>query len=109
MIVTRINKKGEKVKYTYSYVGPNKVPISTYIGKKVAQRRQTQRFNREKPKVLASEVPNEIVLEMQELRLLGDVTFVSIAKMYGLTPYIVKKCLNNLSGFEPSNKNAANF
>ena len=97
MIVTRINKKGKEVKYKYSHIGPNKVPISTYIGKKVAQRRQLERFNRERPKILASEVPKEIILEMKELQSFGDVSFVSIAKIYGLTPYIVKKCLNSLN------------
>lgn len=96
MIVTRINKKGQEVKYSYSYIGPNKIPISTYIGEKIAQRRQLQRFDREKPKVLASEVPKEIILEMKELQFIGDVTYASIAKMYGLTPYIVKKCLSTL-------------
>lgn len=93
MNVTRRNKNGEIVNYKYDFIGPEKVPISRYMGEKIAKRRQMQRFNQKPPKVLACEVPDDTVREMKELR--DKLSYSSISRLYGLSPYLVKKVLGN--------------
>jgi len=92
MQVTRKNKQGHEITYSYECIGPDKIPISRYMGQKLAKRRQQQRFNRDSPKVLAKEVPPEIVIELKELK--ATMPYSSLSRIYGLSPYLIKKVLS---------------
>jgi hypothetical protein len=93
MIITKQNKKGEFVKYNYTCIGKDKVPVTKYYSDKIAKRRQMERFNRDKPKVLVKEVPEETVSEMKSLKEGASMSFAALSRIYQLSPYIIKQAL----------------
>ena len=90
---TNINKR-------YHYDRIKGVQINQYMAAKITEYRQIKRLNRPTPKWLAKEIPDEVVTEIKELHDSANLSYRALARMYGLTPYLVKTVIEKNASSE---------
>lgn len=78
----------------YHYDRVKGIPINQYMGAKIAEYRQMKRLNRPAPKWLAKEIPEEVVAKIKELHDCSNLSYRALARMYHLTPYLVKTVID---------------